>query len=172
MSDQKETRQMSQYPAPPPDTRPGGGRFAGIAALYALLGPLLGAIGAVALLVLIAFVTELGVAQDGSIGAALWPGFLITLAAGLPLAYGFGLVSGIAVGLAVALHDRRRGGISWRVALGAAFVLWAVMSALAALVIPDESFLTWLILLLLVHVLAAGGCTWLARRVFATWVPP
>ena len=161
-----ESATMSKYSAPPPDTRPGWGRFAGIAALYALLGPLVGAIGAVGLLVLIASVTGLAAGRPGPSGEAVWSGFLITLVAGLPMAYSFGLVSSSAVGVAVALRDRRRGGISWRMALGAAAVLWIFMSALATLVISGDSFLTWLVTLLAAHVLAAMVCTWVARRLF------
>ena len=162
---------MTRNSVSPPQAPPGWGRFAGIAALYALLGPLVGAIGAVGLLVLIAAVTDLGAGQENAVGALLGPGFLITLAAGLPLAYSFGLVSSIAVGLAVALRDRRMGGISWRTALGAALALWGAMSALAALVIPDGSFLTWLVMLLAAHLLAAMICTWVAQRLFSARVP-
>lgn len=162
---------MTRITAPTPDARPGWGRFAGIGALYALLGPLVGAIGAVVLLVLISVVGELAAGRAGAIGTLLWPGLPVTLAAGLPLAYSLGLVSSIAVGLVVALRDRHRGGISWPAALGAALALWGVMSALAALVIPGGSFLTWLVLLLAAHVLAAMICTWLARRLFPDRVP-
>ncbi|RFP85423.1 hypothetical protein DZK27_16815 [Rhodobacteraceae bacterium 63075] len=162
---------MSQDFASPTQAPPGWGRFAGITALYALLGPLVGAVGAVGLLVLIAVVTDLGAGQENTVSALLGPGFLVTLAAGLPLAYSFGLVSSIAVGLAVALRDRWRGGISWRAALGTALALWALMSALAGLMIPGGSFLTWLVMLLAAHVLAAMICNWLAQRLFSDRVP-
>jgi hypothetical protein len=163
---------MTRNTAQPPDTPPGWGRIAGIAALYALLGPLVGAIAAVGLLVLIDVVTVLGAGQGDAAGAVHGRGFLLLLAAGLPVAYGVGLPSSVAVGVIVALRDRREGAISRRAALAAALALWVVMSALAALVISTRGgLLTWLGMLLAAHVLAAMVCTRVARRLFSARVP-
>lgn len=82
-----------------------------------------------------------------------------------------GAVSSVAVGLVVALRDRRHGRISWRAALIGALVVWLVMAAFAALVIPPDGFLLWLVGLLVAHVVAAVLCTAIARLVLGNRVP-
>ncbi len=152
-------------PTPP---RQGWPRFAGIVALYAVLGPLLGAVGVVVLFVALSVVTEVAQGRFEAIGPLLGRGVLLTLVAGLPIAYSFGAVSSVAVGLIVALRDRHGGGISWRAALGGAVGLWAFVAVLAVLVVPPDGFLMWLVGLFAAHVVAAALCTWLARRVFGS----
>ncbi|MFB9151275.1 hypothetical protein [Roseovarius ramblicola] len=150
----------------PPPSRQGWRRFAGLVALYAVLGPLLGAVCVVLLFVALSVITEVAQGRFEAIGALLGRGLLLTLVAGLPIAYSFGAVSSVAVGLIVALSDRRDGGISWRVALGGAVVSWGVAAVLAALVVPPDGFLVWLAGLFAAHVVAAWLCTWLAHLVF------
>lgn len=148
---------------PPP--RQGWRRFAAILGLFIVLGPLLGAVGVVLVFVAMAVLTEVmqGRADAVPVPVVLGRGFLITLLAGLPIAYTFGAVSSVAVGLVVALRDRWHCNISWRAALVAGGIVWLVMAAFAALVIPPDGILTWLVGLLVAHVVAAVLCTLLAR---------
>lgn len=162
---------MQDTPAPDTPPRQTWGRFAGILALFALVGPFLGAVGAVLMFVAMAVVTDLMQGRLDNLAGLMGRGLLTTLVAGLPIAYSFGAVSSVAVGLVVALRDRWRGGITWRAGLGSAVAMWALMAGLAALVIPADGFLLWLAGLFVAHVVAAGLCTWLARRILGCRPP-
>ncbi len=85
----------------------------------------------------------------------------------LVIAYAFGIVSALAVGLAVARRDRRRGENSWHTALAAALVLWLLVSIAAVTVVPPEGRAQWIGLLFIAHLLAGAVGTWIARRVFS-----
>lgn len=148
-----------------PAQAPSWRRFAGILALYALPGPFVGALAVSGLLTALAVVNESGSGNAGDIWRTVMGGMVILTLISLGIAYALGLVSALGVGLAVALSDRRRRGISWRVALIAALGFWLLVSGASLMVVPREGGLTWLAALLMAHLLAAAFCTWLARRV-------
>ena len=160
---------MSQTDAVTADSRPPArswGRFAGIVALYAIVGPLMGALGLNALLAVLAVAEEVSRGNFDDIARLLVGGMVVGTIISAIIAYAFGIVSAAGVGLMVALRDRRRGGISWRTALIAALAFWGLMSLAAAVVVPPQGLAQWIAALLAAHLLAAAACTWIARRIF------
>lgn len=141
-------------------------RFAGIVALYALPGPLIGAIGVNGLFTLHAVGVALANGDVGDVARLFWGGLVIGTIISALIAYAFGIVSATGVGLIVAIRDRRRGGISWKAALFAALAFWLLTSLAALSVVPPDGLLQWVGALLAGHVLAAIFCTWAARRLF------
>lgn len=142
-------------------------RFAGIVALYVLLGPLMGAVGVNAVFAVYAVGVEIADGSFDDITRLFWGGIVMGTMLFAIGAYAFGSVSAVAVGLAVALRDRRIFGVSWRRAFISAFVMWLLMSAIAILtVVPPEGQVQWIGSLLIAHLFAATICTWIARRVF------
>lgn len=140
-------------------------RLAVIIAIYGLLGPFVGAVGINAFLVAAAVGSEIARGEYGDIPRLIIGGFVIGVMISLIIAYVMGTASALVVGVAVALADRRRRGISLRVALVTALVSWALVAVLAATFIPGDA-LAWIALLLLAHLLAAVVCTWIARAIF------
>ncbi len=141
-------------------------RFAGIIALYGLLGPLIGAIGVNGLFTVYVVGVEVTNGKFGDIARLFWGGIVVgTIVSGI-IAYTFGIVSAAGVGLVAALRDRRKGGIAWRVALLAALAFWLLTSLAATAVVPPQGLVQWIGALLAAHVLAAAVCTWIARRIF------
>ena len=149
--------------------RPGSqswGRFAGIVAIYALLGPLVGAIGVTGLFTVYAVGVEIAIGNFDDIARRFVGGMLVgTIVSGI-IAYAFGIVSAAGVGLVVALRDRRKGGISWKVSFVAALAFWLLTSLAATAVVPPQGLVQWIGALLAAHVLATAACTWIARRIF------
>ncbi|MFT4955423.1 MAG: hypothetical protein ACI8U3_001811 [Brevundimonas sp.] len=141
-------------------------RFAGIVALYAVPGPLMGALGLNALLAVLAVTVEISRGNFDDLARLLVGGMVVGTIISAIIAYAFGMVSAAGVGLMVAIRDRRRGGISWRTSLIAALVFWGMMSLAGAVVIPPPGLAQWIGALLAAHALAAVACTWLARRLF------
>lgn len=141
-------------------------RAAGVVALFALLGPLFGALGVNLFLSVLASAIEAAHGNHGDIGRLLVGGMVIGTIVALPIAYSVGLAPAAGVGLAVAFGDRRRRGISWRIALASAVLFWLAMAALAVAVIPPAGLPTWLAALLVAHILAVVPCTAMARRLF------
>ena len=149
--------------------RPGSqfwGRFAGIVASYALLGPLVGAIGVTGLFTVYAVGVEIAIGNFDDIARRFVGGMLVGTIVSAILAYAYGIVSAAGVGLVVAFRDRRKGGISWRTSLVAALAFWLLMSLAATAVVPPQGLVQWIGALLAAHVLAAAVCTWIARRIF------
>ncbi len=149
--------------------RPGKstGRFIGIVALFALLGPLIGGLVVSAYLGFLAATPQL--ASHGWAYAVMV--FLTAtsfgMMFGLPIAYALGIVPAVWVGLAVAIWNWRKGLISWRVAIGAALVSWLLVAMRAGDIIEtDEGTRIWQISILLAHLVATGLCWWLARTIF------
>lgn len=142
------------------------GRFVGIVVLYAVVGPLMGALGVNALLAVLAVAAEVSRGNFDDIARLLVGGMVVGTIISAIIAYSFGIVSAAGVGLVVAVRDRRPGGVSWRTALIAALVFWALMSLAAAFVVPPQGLAQWIGALLAAHVLAAAACTWIARRIF------
>lgn len=149
-----------------PSRSPSWGRFAGIVALYGLLGPLVGAVGVSGLFTVLAIGGEVAKGDFGDIGRLLVGGMVVGTIVSLIIAYAFGIASALAVGLAVAYRDRRDGGISWRVALMSSLVVWLLTAAASTTVVPPGGRLQWIGALLIAHLLAAAICTWIARRLF------
>lgn len=141
-------------------------RFAGIVVLYAVVGPLMGALGLNALLAVLAVAAEISRGNFDDIARLLVGGMVVGTIISAIIAYAFGMVSAAGVGLMVAIRDRRRGGISWRTALIAALVFWALMSLAGAVVVPPQGLAQWIGALLAAHLLATAACTWIARRIF------
>ncbi len=150
-------------------TRPRGrswGRFAGIVALYAVFGPLMGALGVNALLAVLAAATEVSRGNFDDIARLLIGGMVVGTIISAIIAYVFGMVSAAGVGLMVAIRDRREGRITWRAALIAALAFWGLMSLAALLIVPPQGLAQWIGALLAAHLLATVVCTWIARRIF------
>jgi len=143
-------------------------RFMGIAILFALLGPVAGALGVNILLSVLAAAIEIARGNMGDVNRLLGGGIIIGTIISLPIAYSFGLVSAVGVGLAVATANQRGHGISWQVAFVWAGVFWLLMAALAMIIVPPGGLKVWLAGLLVAHLLAAALCTLLARRLFAS----
>ena len=149
-----------------PTRAPSWARFAGIIALYGLLGPLVGAVGVNALFTVLAIGGEVAKGDFGDIGRLLVGGMVVGTIISLIIAYTFGIASAAAVGLAVAFRDWRDGGISWRVALMSSLVVWSLTAVASTAVVPPGGRLQWIGALLIAHLLAAAICTWIARRLF------
>lgn len=141
--------------------RSASGRFVRIMIVFVALGPLIGSV--------ILF-TGVGLQVAGmDLLTDQWRGVLglvgaITLM-WLPLGYLVGGLAAAGVGLFVALWDRRTGVISWWVALGSAVGMWLLIlfGSVTPCCDPDETFAV-LGLALAAHVIAALGCTAVARR--------
>ncbi|WP_157970219.1 hypothetical protein [Pelagibacterium sediminicola] len=141
-------------------------RFAGIVALYVLLGPLMGAVGVNGIFTVYAVSTGIVSGSSGDIARLFWGGMVVGTMVFAIGAYAFGSVSALAVGLAVALGDRRLFGVSWRRALRSAFVMWLLSVIVVLTVVPPEGQVQWIGGLLVAHLFAAAACTWIARRIF------
>ena len=115
----------------------------------------------------LAAATEIARGNMGDVLRLLVGGVVVGTIVSLPLAYSFGLVSAVGVGLAVAIADRRGIGISCRHTLVWAGVFWLVTAGLVVIVVPAEGLLVWLVAFLVAHLLASCLCTLLARRLFA-----
>lgn len=142
-------------------------RFAGVVALYVLLGPLMGAVGVNGLFTVYAMGVEIANGNFGDIARLFWGGIVVGTIILAIIAYAFGIVSAAGVGLVVALRDRRKGGVSWRASFIAALAFWLLTSVAATAVVPPQGLVQWIGALLAAHVLAAVVCTWIARRVFS-----
>ncbi|WP_373490602.1 hypothetical protein [Parasphingorhabdus sp.] len=141
------------------------GRFLGISALFTLLGPPIGELVVSICLGFLAATPQLG-ARDWmeAINAFLTVTFFGAIF-GLPIAYFVGSLPATGVGLAVALWERHKGLISWRVTLSATLVSWLFFAIRAGgLIETDDGTRVWQISLLLGHLAAAGVCWWSARR--------
>src|SRR5690606_32729147 len=118
-------------------------RFAGILAIYALLGPLIGAVGVNGLFTVYAVGVEIANGNFGDIARLFWGGIVVGTIVSAILAYAYGIVSAAGVGLVVAFRDRRKGGISWRTSLVAALAFWLLMSLAATAVVPPQGLVQW-----------------------------
>ena len=141
-------------------------RFAGIVALYVLLGPLMGAVGVTGLFTVYAVGVEIANGNFVDIARRFVGGMVGGTIFSVIIAYAYGIVSAAGVGLVVAFRDRRKGGISWKASLVAALAFWLLMSLAATAVVPPQGLVQWIGALLAAHVLAAAVCTWIARRIF------
>ncbi|AWB33275.1 hypothetical protein [Orrella marina] len=144
------------------------GRFAGIMAIFVLLGPIAGALGVNILFALMATGQE--IATQGfnlsEILRLLVGGVVIGTIVSAIMAYSFGIFSAVGVGLTVALGDRRNLGVSWKLGLIAALLFWILLSGVASTFVPEQGLRAWVGALLIGHVLAALVCIGLARRIF------
>lgn len=145
----------------------GAARFLGIVAIYAIPGPLIGAFGVNVLFTAYALGIEVPSGDTAALARLFWGGLVVGTMIASIIAYAFGVVSALGVGLAVAIGDRRRGAISGETALMAALVLWLLTALAVLLMVPAETQLVWAGMLLVGHLLAATLCTWIARRLFA-----
>ena len=142
------------------------GRFAGIVAIHALLGPLIGAVGVNGLFTVYAVGVEIANGNFDDIARLFWGGIVVGTIVSAIIAYAFGIVSASGIGLVVAFRDRRKGGISWRASFIAALAFWLLTSLAATAVVPPQGLVQWIAALLAAHGLAAAVCTWIARRIF------
>lgn len=153
-----------------PDTRPKGstGRLFGILAIFALGGPLIGGLVVSTSLAFLAATSHLMAGRWADAGTTFMVGTLFGTLFGLPIAYAVGILPAAGVGLAVALWDRRKGLLSWRMAIGAALVPWLFLAMRAGdIVETDEGTRIWQVSGLLAHLAAAVACWWLARTILA-----
>lgn len=155
--------------------RPGKstGRFFGIVALFALLGPLIGGLVVSAYLGFLAATSQLATQGWAEAVTVFVTGTLFGTLFGLPIAYAVGIVPAVWVGLAVAIWDWRKRLISWRIAILAALVSWLLIAMRAGDIIEtDEGTRIWQISILLAHLVATGLCWWLARTIFGRPLRP
>lgn len=145
--------------------QPSISRFVGIVAIHALLGPLIGAVGVNGLFTVHVVGVEIANGNFGDIARLFLGGIVVGTIVSAIIAYAFGIVSAAGVGLVVALRDRRKGGISWKVSVVAALAFWLLTSLAATAVVPPQGLVQWIGALLAAHVLAAAICTWIARRI-------
>lgn len=157
--------QTSLKPGPGP-AADSWGRTVGIVAVFALAGPFLGAVGVNAAVTAVGLAGALGAADAGELGRIVIGGMVVGTIVALLIAYAFGILPALAVGAVVALADRRGRGISPRIALGAAIAVGAIVSALAWITVPVEGRAQWISALVAAHLLAALGCSLIARRLF------
>jgi hypothetical protein len=147
--------------------QPSAGRFTGIVAIFALLGPPIGG-----LTVAVCF----GVmAANSGLVATTWVEALrafamttiFTAVFGLPLSYIVGIGPAAGTGVAVAAWDMRRGVISWLVALGASIV-FGTLAILRAdeIISTDEGVRFAQIAIALAHLVSAVACWAIARAIF------
>lgn len=141
-------------------------RLAGIVSLYALLGPLVGAL-AVNGVATLAFVgIALAEGEPGDIARRFWGGLVVGSLLSTILAYAAGILSAMGVGLAVAVSARRGGLISWRIALVAALVCCVLTIMATAPQFAPRDMGRWIVALIAGHGIAMAVCTGLARRLF------
>lgn len=142
-------------------------RFAGIVAVFAVLGPPVGGLAISILLATLAASSDLAI--DGWMARTrMFSGMLLLgTAFGLPLSYIVGGVPALLIGVATAAWDTRKGVISLHVALGGALAL----GGLAALRQGDPAWASEgeriaQLAMLLAHLTAAGLCWLVARVIF------
>lgn len=141
-------------------------RFLAIVALFALAGPPVGGLVVSAFLALLAALPQLTAGSWLEALTTLVTATLFGTMFGLPIAYFTGILPAAGIGLAVALWDRRKGAISWRIAIGAALVSWLLVATGAGSIVEtDEGTRIWQAALLLAHLGATGACWWLAGSI-------
>lgn len=141
-------------------------RFFGIVAVFALAGPPIGGLVLSAFLAVLAATPHLTTSSWAEASTTFMIGTLFGSLFGLPIAYAIGILPAAGVGLAVAVWDRRKGLISWRIAVGAALVPWLFIALRAGDIIEtDEGTRIWQISMLLASVAATLVCWWLARAI-------
>jgi hypothetical protein len=160
-------------PVPAAAPRKSTGRLVAILAIFALAGPPIGALAVSVTLALLTAASDLGSGRWSEAGSAI---MVVTLAGtifGLPIAYFVGILPALAVGLAVALWDRRKGLLSWRIALATALVPWLFLAMRAGdLIETDEGTRTWQASVLVASLAASIACWWLARIILDRPVRP
>lgn len=142
-------------------------RLLGMVALFALVGPPVGGLVVSAFLAVLAAIPQLMALELLEALTIVVTATLFGTMFGLPIAYFTGVLPAAGIGLAVALWDRHKGLISWRIAFGAALVSWLLVAMGAdGLVETDEGTRIWQVSLLLAHLAATAVCWWLARSFF------
>ena len=149
---------------PAPGSRPSGWRGLGIVALYALLGPLIGALAANVTLLALTLATDPAATGAGwqPLVGALIGGSIFAVVLGYPV----GLAPALVVGLAVAWAAREGQAVSWRIALVSALAVAALLILAVLFVTPPAGQATGIAALTLGCLLATAGCTALARALF------
>lgn len=102
----------------------------------------------------------------GDLARLFWGGIVLGTIISSLIAYAIGIVPALGVGLAVALRDRRGGGISARTSFVAALAFWLLTSLAATAIVPPQGLAQWIGALLVAHGLSATLCTAIARRSF------
>lgn len=144
-------------------------RGAGIAAVFAVTGPLAGLLAFLVWFCLLTLAsptpTSSGDLAEGAM--SLLRLALVGLIFGLPGAYLIGFPAAVAVGVAVALWDRWCGVISWQVAVAAAVGIWLVPLPFRGDQIATGGLgLSRTTGLLPAYLGGAIICAWAARRLF------
>jgi hypothetical protein len=147
-------------------SHPSPWRLAGIVSLYALLGPLVGALAVNGVATLASVGTALAEGEPADIARRFWGGLGVGSLLSMILAYAVGIASALGVGLAVAVSAWRSGIISLRIAAVAALVCCAltIMATIPQFSPPDTA--RWVVALMAGHGIAVAVCTGLARRLF------
>lgn len=149
------------------------GRFIGILAIFALIGPILGAAAVSAYLGFEVAGSDLMTGKWDEAAKLILLSISFGTLFAWPIAYFIGILPAIGVGLAVALWDMRGGMISWRVAFAVALISWLLfMTSEGSFVEASEGIRTWQISLLLAHLTSAGVCWAIARAVFRRAAAP
>lgn len=154
--------------ASPTDTRPkpSTGRLLAIVAVFALLGPPIGGLVLSASLASLAAAPKLAASDWLEAGRTFLTLTLFGSTFGLAIAYAVGILPAAAVGLAVAIWERRNGLLSWRVAIAAALVPWLFIASRAGEIgASDEGTQVAQVVILVAHLAAAMACWWLARAI-------
>lgn len=153
-----------------PQHRPSPRRFAGIVAVFALLGPPFGALAFMLLLLGVSLVS--GGQGDTGIARLIAGTLLLGVVFALPLSYLVGGLPALVLGLCAALWDAGNREISVRFCLCVGLVLGALAvsrSASLSGASGGEGFAV--IALLLAHLVGAGACGAVARSLFGPTKP-
>lgn len=149
------------------------GRFFGLVALFALVGPAVGGLVVSVFLAVLAATPQLEAGDWAQAATVILTGSLFGTMFGLPIAYFVGILPAAGVGLAVAGWDCRKGLISGRIATAAGFGSWLIVAMAGGdLITADEATRIWQAALLLAHLVATGMCWWTARSIFGRSMPP
>jgi hypothetical protein len=153
-----------------PAHRPSPRRLAGIVAVFALLGPPVGAL--VFMLLLLGVSLASAVQGETGTGRMMAGTMLLGIVFALPLSYLVGGLSALVMGIFAAVWDAGNRRISLRLCLGVGLVLGALAASRpGGLYGATEGERFAQIALLLAHLVAAGVCGAVVRALFGPAKP-
>jgi hypothetical protein len=137
---------------------------AGIVLLFAIVGPLVGAIGVNLVLSGIAAASALAAGNLAEVPKLLIGGMLVGTIVSLPIAYSFGLPAAVSCGIVAALTVRRSGSIRIGPVLTTAAISLVAVLVVLALMVELSALAAWAASLFLGHVLGVAICVSIGRR--------
>lgn len=137
---------------------------AGIVLLFAIVGPLLGAIGVNLVLSGFAAASALAAGNLAEVPKLLIGGMLVGTTVSLPIAYTFGLPAALSSGIVAALTVRRSESIRVGPVLATATAFFVAVLVVLALMVERHALGAWAASLLLGHVLGVAICVRIGRR--------